>query len=278
MQSTPEEMLSIKEFIRTTEFKLSDVLPFDLIWNSVQRDAPIYITDEILAIFGYSGSKKYHKRNLNDLTKGRNISVIRLKNTEYQAFLDEPATISNAEKYGPYPLVDNSCGKSGVIHTLIASRDLDLLMMSCTTANGLRLKEYFIDMQRLLVKYLNYQCDFYKRSIKTEMKEIYDMPHNRKYNTLRKLQELDDRLAEKYRVGVIYFICETDTRNIAKIGYTYNLRKRLQELQLAHYKELIVENYCFTQFPRDEEARLHEKYKDTHIRGEWYRLPQEKHF
>ena len=273
MDSGLHVILTIKEFVEATKFKLSDVLPFDLIWGTFQRNAPIYITDDILALFGYGGLKYDQKKSLNSLIKGQKISVIRLKNIEYKAFLEEPATIGYVEKYGPYPPLDTSNGKANMMHILITFDNLDLLMMSCATANGRRLREYFRDMKQLLVNYLNYQCEFYKRIAQIEVKEIYDMPHNREYNTLRKLQELEDRLFKRYRVGLIYFIYESDTPDTVKIGYTYNLRRRLCEFQIANIKDLLVKNYYYTQFPRDEEARLHEKYKDTHIRGEWYRLP-----
>jgi hypothetical protein len=57
--------------------------------------------------------------------------------------------------------------------------------------------------------------------------------------------------------------------NIVKIGYTYNSPSRLSTLQVA---ELIVKHYYFTQFPYQEEQFLHNKYKNKHIRGEWYLL------
>jgi hypothetical protein len=79
-------------------------------------------------------------------------------------------------------------------------------------------------------------------------------------------------IAEKYKVGVIYHICEADNSGIVKIGYTYNLKKRLEQLQSAHYKELIVKSYYFTQFPQEEEKIQHSLNYSHRIRGEWFHV------
>jgi hypothetical protein len=104
------------------------------------------------------------------------------------------------------------------------------------------------------------------------VKDMYNLPHMKEHSHLGAIRKLDMELQTKYAVGVVYFICEKDNTEVVKIGYTFNLRSRLEELQCAHYKELIVINYYYTQFPLKEEQRLHLLHKENRVRGEWFRM------
>jgi hypothetical protein len=182
---------------------------------------------------------------------------------EYEKFIEN-------DKCNIYPKPMKTTGKSHMIHILIVFKDLKRLMMVVNTESGNTIREYFVNIEELFFEYLKYQCEFYKKNIKDELKEIYNLPHNREYNKLLKINQLEQTLYNRYRVGIVYFICEEDNLFIVKIGYTFNLVERLTQLQTAHYKKLIVKKFYFTQFPYEEEQRLHEKYKDNNIRGEWY--------
>jgi hypothetical protein len=151
-------------------------------------------------------------------------------------------------------------------------RDFKNLFMSVDTISGKFNRDYYLELEGLFYLYMKYQCDFKNKELLEVVKTMYDLPHMKEHKRLRRVQRLDAELCQRYRVGCVYYICEKDNLNIVKIGYTYNLPERLNQLQCAHYKQLIVKEYYFTQFPQYEEQRLHKLYKSFHIRGEWYRL------
>ncbi len=263
---TSHTMLTIKQFIEVAEFKLDDVLPFDLMWNSFRDNIPIYVTNDLIRVFGYKGSFSDQKKNIMNLVKKYNIPVIQLNNNEYKDFLE------NLVIKDFYPLITKEQLKSKPLHLLISLKDFKLLLMVVNTINGHFVRKYYLNLEELFQKYLLYQCEFYKKSYYLEVKKIYELPHVMESNKLLKLEKLDMEISEKYKVGVIYFICPEDDKNIVKIGFTFNLPDRLSKLQTAHYKKLIVKNYYFTQFPQFEEKRLHKLYAQHNVMGEWFRL------
>ena len=100
-------------------------------------------------------------------------------------------------------------------------------------------------------------------------------------NEEEKARELEGKLRaeekreEAYRKrhpGFIYFI-QGESGGPIKIGYTQDLRARLNSLQTGHPDVLIL----LGAFPGNtgDERNLHEEYSDYRIRGEWFR-PTEK--
>lgn len=65
----------------------------------------------------------------------------------------------------------------------------------------------------------------------------------------------------------VYMVCPLDVSRV-KIGLAKNPKERLASLQTAN-AELLV---CIACFPggRELEANLHEHFKASHIRGEWF--------
>ena len=74
--------------------------------------------------------------------------------------------------------------------------------------------------------------------------------------------------------GLVYFIHEEGEMNVFKIGYTTNLKKRLESLQTAHYRLLQV-YATIENVPRQKETELHQLFKKKHIRGEWFAITPE---
>jgi hypothetical protein len=106
-------------------------------------------------------------------------------------------------------------------------------------------------------------------NFRKEMKKLRSLEHIRKYSRQQEIYYMDKEITNKYRVGCVYFIQETQTKNI-KIGWCWNLPRRIQTLQVANSQNLTVVWKELTQFPYKKEQRLHLQHKDHHIRGEWY--------
>ena len=71
--------------------------------------------------------------------------------------------------------------------------------------------------------------------------------------------------------GLVYFIHVEGDMNVFKIGCTANLKTRLQDLQVCHYRLLqvyaTIENVL-----RKKETELHRFFQTKHIRGEWFEV------
>ena len=88
-------MLSITKFIEVVEFKINEILPSNAMWNMFREKIPIYITDNLVRVFGYKGDLYTQKQALLKLVKKYNIPTIRLDNLEYSKFLCRSETTQN---------------------------------------------------------------------------------------------------------------------------------------------------------------------------------------
>lgn len=73
--------------------------------------------------------------------------------------------------------------------------------------------------------------------------------------------------------GYVYFIVCVDAPK-CKIGFTKgSIENRLRTLQTGCPNELAI--ICAHPGTIDTERRLHERFSDSHIRGEWFRITDE---
>jgi hypothetical protein len=140
----------------------------------------------------------------------------------------------------------------------------------CVSRNS-RLAKYFIQVEELFLRYTRYQCQFYKTQFEAQREELLKAQHIIEHSRRERINELDEAIHERHRVGCIYYIDCVST-NYTKVGYTYNLPQRLNELQVACPFELRVSKTELCQYPVARERELHEQLADRHVRGEWYDL------
>lgn len=74
--------------------------------------------------------------------------------------------------------------------------------------------------------------------------------------------------------NIVYFILDPTTNNV-KIGYTTldRMRPRLKELQIGSSSELKLLGTVWGD--KSVESRLHEKFQDSWVRGEWFKWTEE---
>lgn len=258
-----QTMLGMKDFIEHIQFPLSNVLPFTLMCQVFEKPTTrIYLTDELIRAFGYKGELKKQKDSILYLVKKYKIPIISLTNEKYKAFLNKD---NNKNEYPP---ITNRQLKAKPKHILIYPRDFKRILLVVNTSKGDSIRKYYIEIEELFLQYFAYQADFYRKNTTEELRKLYDLPHLQLYNKQNKIAELDKELEERLRVGVIYFITDGE---YTKIGYTYSLIVRLRELQVANARFLTVHSYYFTQYPQEEEKRIHQTYRERHVQGEWFR-------
>ena len=71
--------------------------------------------------------------------------------------------------------------------------------------------------------------------------------------------------------GVVYFIYMENNLSMFKIGYSTNLNKRLESLQIGNPFLLCVYK-TIENVSRKIETHLHQFFSDKHIRGEWFAI------
>jgi phage anti-repressor protein len=259
-----QNQMTFKQFVLFNNIELDSIM-VDKIFHNIRNDIPIYMDEPMIEYFGYSGSLKTQRLSLNVLINTNFIEYQNqlwhsYKNKEYIEFCEK--TQKSLSLYPPAP---TGRGISTTKHLLVMPKLFKAMLMLCQTERGKRIRNYFLDIEEVMILYIKYQCKFEKLEFETEYKKMFSSQYTRQQAIL----EFDKNMHNKYRIGCVYYIQEEKTKNI-KIGWCWKLQKRLSNLQVANSQELSVIKYELTQFPYKREQELHLIYKDNHIRGEWY--------
>ncbi len=270
-------LLTIQEFIHKSKYPIDNFM-VDNFFVNLNDDIPIYVTNELIEWCGYSGIHDDKKRRLKDLLQGfeETKDYWIYSNKEYYEYYDKSICgkpqIGSDQLKPNYPHPDTFIGKNKTKHIVLTVQCFKMILMMLTTKRAPAIRLHYVQIEKLMIIYMQYQCIILNKSYKNEINKLKNLQHVKEYSQQQRLSELDAKLAERYRVGCIYYISEVDNCDIIKIGYTFNLQERLKQLQTAHYKELIIQHYYLTQFPYEEEQRLHTTHADKLIRGEWYKI------
>lgn len=73
----------------------------------------------------------------------------------------------------------------------------------------------------------------------------------------------------KRRVGVIYFVRCESADGLIKIGFATNVEARVSDISLLCPYPLTI--LAITPGTISEEMRLHHRFRDSRVRGEWFR-------
>lgn len=83
--------------------------------------------------------------------------------------------------------------------------------------------------------------------------------------------EIKNSTNKKNNNGLIYFIHMENNMKVFKIGYTTDLKRRLEALQVAHPYSLHV-YATIENVSKKQETELHHLFKKNHVRGEWFAI------
>jgi hypothetical protein len=200
-------MLPIDKFMDITGITLSNILPFELMWNSFQHNIPIYVTDELVRVFGYKGTPSKQKEQVSRLVTKYKIPIIQLSNDEYSNFLYPQQGVQNAnpdfDSDVHYPKLDKSNGKGKTLHTLIMPDDLKSLWLITRTDNGDRVREYMVQLDKLFNLYLEYQSMYKTNQLTIKDARIDELIENVKIQTemLTDMKEDLEELNQKFDIS-----------------------------------------------------------------------------
>lgn len=253
-------MKTIIDFIKENNIVIDNKY-FKLFWKTIiNKNKWIYLSDKMInGDMGYKKISDFYKDTLRKKYK---------ENHEFKE-IDKNHDLVNAnEESSALRKVPHKRGVAKKYYA-VTSKTLKMLFLQCRTTNGLSLCNYYIDLELIFISYMHYQCEYHKLNINDELEILSESSNISEYSNAIRKQEFYRKLKDIYRIGYVYYIQEEQTKNI-KIGYSFNLKERLAELQVANSQKLTVVKYEKCIFPQIREKELHNKYKSYHLRGEWF--------
>ena len=159
------KLMTIKEFINTTEFKINPET-FDILFMNINdEEIPIYINEGMLNWMGYDGKTDAKKRqNCKELIQSNfeeGFDYKILKNSIYKEFLNEETnkikdtSISIFNSNFPKPATGSSA--RSIKHLIIMPDAFRSLCMMINTEKGKQIRKYYITLEKLIKSYNLYQ-------------------------------------------------------------------------------------------------------------------------
>lgn len=215
------------DFLRFNEIAL-DEFTTDAFLRNIKRDVPIYMTESIIARLGYSGTPSTQKATMittlrDNFAEDENINWWSYKNDSYKEFLANNMVLTDTQiipqEYSLgiqddsrsviYPPAATGKGSTSTHHIVVKPIILKGLLMTCRTAAGKQIRNYYLALVDALETYMMYQNIVTVRSrddkIDELMKKIDEerILAEERYNKLiGESQNIQDAL-EETRVEVI---------------------------------------------------------------------------
>ena len=170
--------LDIIKFVEVTDFKLNMVM-FDYFWQVMVGNTGVHVTTGVLEWFGYEGEPKEQKRKF--------ITMLKNNAIEYKELTQKDDEIEL------YPTIQSEIQllPSNVQHSkfLIMEPDnIKMAIMQLKTKNGHIIRQYYIDLEKLMKMYVEYTLYFNERESRREITNLQQMMEDLKLD--RKRQEI----------------------------------------------------------------------------------------
>jgi phage anti-repressor protein len=266
-----DKLVTIQEFIQLTNYPI-DKATFDILYLRIKEDMDVYIDATLLEWMGYSGvvvekQKAFLKLLKRNFTANEDYTIH--KNNAYKEYFKNIKSVHLTPLNYVYPNPAIGASARRIKHILLKPDTFKAMSMMLNTGKGKRIRKYYIAIEKLMKAYDTYICAYYMLNSNEEWYNVFKLKHIKKYTRQCTISQLNEYLQKKYKIGCIYFIQESITKNI-KIGWCWNLPRRLSQLQVANSSNLLILKTELCQFPHEREQYLHKKYANYHIRGEWF--------
>ena len=252
-------MKTIIDYIKDNNISIDNKY-FKVFWKTINHNTWIYLSrDIIMDDMGYKKVGDFYRDTLRRHYQ---------ENIDYKEVDSENEIVKENEK-DEVTKSSNRGGKNKKYY-LVTGKILKRMFLQCRTSNGISLCNYYIDLEQILISYLHYQCNYNNLDVDNTIDLLSNVNSITEYSNKIRKQEFERKIQNIYRIGYVYFIQEEESKNI-KIGYSFNIEKRLEELQIANSQKLTIVKYEKCIFPYIREIELHKKYNEYHIRGEWFK-------
>ena len=132
-------------------------------FNNLDPDLPVYLTGEMIGMFGYIGTTRNQKTNIRAMIdnyfpnyKGEHYRE--LSNNEYvterQSLMLEYSSVRNINEMYP-PSTGRGLGKT--THVFVSPNMLKEMFMVCPTEKGREMRRYYLEMVNAIDLYIKYQ-------------------------------------------------------------------------------------------------------------------------
>ncbi|ADO00415.1 hypothetical protein WIV_gp072 [Wiseana iridescent virus] len=206
------KLLDVVEFVKVTKFKLNLTM-FDYFWQVVIGNTRVHLASRVLEWFGYEGEIKEQRKNF--------IRMLKRNNIDYQELTQKDKESSQ------YPTIQEELQllPSNVTNSkflLMEPDDIKMAIMQLKTKNGHTIRQYYIDLEKLLKLYTEYTLYFNHREA---TRKITDLEQ-----TMRRLEESNQR-QEKYMRSLGISLEEVKDQNEELLDDNKGLKKNVKGLR-----------------------------------------------
>ena len=159
-------LLDIMKFIEVTKFKLNMTM-FDYFWQVVVGNRSTLVGRAVLEWFGYDGEYFKQRQNFKKMLKNNTISYREL--TQGDKEIEQYPTIQ--EELQELNAGAQVCAKFLVMEP----DDLKMAIMQLKTKNGDVIRQYYIDLEKLLKLYVEYTLYFNHRESQRKITTLEKM-------------------------------------------------------------------------------------------------------
>lgn len=258
--------MSLDEFISANLDKINiDRKVFMTLWGIIENGEWIYASKEVVhEQFGYKNGDNM----MSDFH--RKLSREFENNFDYK----KVGVDHNLVKSHKNSRTKDNRGGSSKKFYIITKKTYIMLLCRSKTQASLRYAEYFYEIQNLVVQYYKYYYSVHNKydDCKDKLTQMLSNDLIKKYTLSQDIKYLDMTVGGNSKIGAVYFINEDSDLNYFKIGFTYDIQKRLSELQTSNRRKLAVYKYIYCSNPSCLETIIHQKLAECVVLGEWYKI------
>jgi len=155
-------LLDICKFIEVTGFKLNMVM-FDYFWQVMVGNTRVHLHPRVFEWFGYEGEIKEQRKNFIRMLKNNNIEYIEL--TRKDPEIDHYPSIQQE-----IALLPSNVQNSKFL--IMEPDNIKMAIMQLKTKNGHIIRQYYIDLEKLMKLYVEYTLCFNKRKAESEITSL----------------------------------------------------------------------------------------------------------
>ena len=265
------QMLTLKEFITATEFKI-DKWSMDKFFHNIKDDVPLYIDDETIKWFGYHGLMKKQKEKIRTLLQ-KNFAEYENKlwfeysNTDYTKFYEEnPMSLAGDIENSTVVQIDEVVGSNvypdphdikgnKTKHMIVHPDIFKHIVLMADTQKASEIRDYYITIEDLIKKYSHYQVEQLKVSnfslaYKLDQMRIESAEERKKSEEERKKSE-EERKLQDIRFNKLIGVASESKDQVAKLD------KKLDDVlpNVVDFNELTISDEPQIIIMRDRDAK-----------------------
>ena len=173
--------LKFNEFIEYNKINLNEIF-VDNLFHNIQNNLPIYMDEDKIGYFGYSGDIRKQKELLirlinENFLEHKNKFYFEYNNKKYIEFkVNQNKFLMTLERGirnidDLYPIKDGK-NSSKIKHLIITPKLFKELLMLCNTEKGKQVRKYYIEMVEVMELYIKYQNKMIIRTLEQKLDNI----------------------------------------------------------------------------------------------------------